>query len=156
MSDSPVSRAVAHLLSVRTRIGPGSSWTRYPSSARQLVLTHTERAICISGGETLEQVIHSLTALAGGRLAVILNEIELSTACLKPLLGEAVSVPFMEKVPDSIFIERLKEMIGNLSPFWNCLQFQVKVPDFNVLVAPWCNDPKVAEQNPQLLQMKTN
>ena len=94
-------------------------------------------------------MIHSLTALAGGRLAVILNEIELSTACLKPLSGEAVSVPFMEKAPDSIFIERLKELIGNLSPFWNCLQFQV--PDFNVLVAPWCNDPKVIEQDPQLL-----
>ncbi len=76
-------------------------------------------------GSVLAQAIHSLAALAAGRMLVVLDEAD---ACgldvgLRALLGDAVDAAAPEA--DAATLRRLDQAAERLRPFWDALQFQV-------------------------------
>ena len=111
--------------------------------------------------ECFGQIIHLLTSLAGGRLAVVFDEnvISLSNVeglenCAKVLLGDPICLPERnhERL-DAKLSGAIRSVIREHSPYWDCFKFNVELPDRNVLIPPFIQDSKILECNPELQQL---
>ena len=107
------------------------------------------------------QFIHLFTSLAGGRVAVIFegNQVALPSTvdsveiCTKALLGDPISWCGIRRQMDLTSVGRIRTVIRALRPYWSAFQFDVQLPDNNVLVPPWVNDSKILENNPELQKL---
>lgn len=101
------------------------------------------------------QMIHILLSLSQGRLVLVLEGHEESLVqslrtLAMPLFGDPLSIPSYN-IPSEDFGKRVVQpTIQNVKQFWNALQFDVQLPDENVLIPPWISDSKVHQHNPDL------
>ncbi|XP_057378320.1 histone deacetylase 6-like [Daphnia carinata] len=124
----------------------------------QLIVIAADQSGNISA-ECFGQIIHLLTSLAGGRLSVTFENslvtnsgINRIKSCVQALLGEPIGMPgeiYYRLHATSVCT--IRTVIKAHNPYWNALQFNMGVPDVNVLVPPFMNDDKVLRYNPELL-----
>lgn len=100
---------------------------------------------------------HLLTSLAQGKIAILLEGgYDLSSTsysmmmCAKALLGDPLPTPNIGII-NPVAVETINRVIAAQRPFWSCLQFSVDLPDSNVLCPPWITDPKIFNNNQNLL-----
>ncbi len=112
--------------------------------------------------ECFGQVIHLLTSLSGGRLALIFYQnqivspstVDVLQVCTKALLGDPIAAPGGIRHQLDITTEKtIRTVIRALRPYWSTFQFDVELPDANVLIPPWINDSKILNSNPELQQL---
>ena len=100
-----------------------------------------------------------MTSLGGGRLVVIFEHRKILSSslsglqvCIKALLGDPISTPDGTRHLDSGSICAIRRTIRAQSPYWGALNFDVQLPDVNVLVPPYMNDEKILRYNTELPQ----
>lgn len=102
-------------------------------------------------------MVRQLTSHAAGRMALLFQSSPLYAAdcvidsCVRFLLGD--NIPWStgkHPLTDNTSDEVLRKVIQVQRPFWTSLQFEVRLPDANVLIPPWMNDEKVIKFNPEL------
>lgn len=109
--------------------------------------------------EGFGQIIHLLTSIAEGRLSVtfenslvINSSLSRIKSCVQALLGEPIGMPGeIHHRLDATSVCTIRTVNKAHNPYWNALQFNMQVPDVNVLVPPFMNDEKVLRYNPELL-----
>lgn len=72
----------------------------------------------------------------------------------KALLGDPIAAPGgIRRQIDKTTEKAIRTVIRALRPYWNTFQFDVELPDANVLIQPWINDSKILNSNPELQQL---
>lgn len=104
--------------------------------------------------EILGHSIHLMTSLAGGRLLSLFEgsvpDNTLST-CVQALNGESFAEADIQK--DQLnggALDRIRMVTKSLRSFWSALQFDVQLPEENVLIEPWMTDVATLKFNPEL------
>lgn len=105
------------------------------------------------------QLIHLLSSLAGGRLALVFetsNDPSVNfgdlDVCTRVLLGDTIEKPSCKKPGklDEVVVEEIRKLIRTHQSSWSGLKFDHELPDINVLIPPWMNDANVLKCNPEL------
>lgn len=107
-------------------------------------------------------MVRQLSVLAAGRLALFLqpscdtlaSATKLKTA-LKALLGDPIPLSFgmRPSIKNEIASRAILQLVRAHKPFWTALQYDIKLPNENVLIPPYMNDMKVLQFNPQLKEL---
>ena len=97
------------------------------------------------------QMMHLLTPLAQGRLALIFekSDIERASLCCSALLGDPLpKTPTLPLHPTAG--QTLRSVLSVYRPFWSRLAPSVDLPEENVLCPGLIADPKVFQDNKNL------
>ena|ERR1711911_442009 len=97
------------------------------------------------------QMMHLLTPLAQGRLALIFekSDIERASLCCSALLGDPLpKTPTLPLHPTAG--QTLRRVLSVYRPFWSRLAPSVDLPEENVLCPGLIADPKVFQDNKNL------
>ena len=104
--------------------------------------------------ELLALSTHWLTSLAGGRLLSLFEgsvPANTLTACARALNGDRIADPeIQEDELHSGALDRIRTAMRSLRPHWSALQFDIQLPEENVLVEPWMTDAATLEFNPEI------
>jgi len=108
-------------------------------------------------------MVRQLSVLAAGRLALFLqpscDQLASTTkfnTVLKALLGDAIPMSIgMRPSMKNELVSRanILQTVRAQKPFWSALQYDIKLPNENVLIPPYMNDMKVLQLNPQLKEL---
>lgn len=106
--------------------------------------------------ELVGHCIHWLTSLAGGHLVCLFEgstAADTLSTCVRVLNGDSFADADVQQdqLSDGA-LGRIRTVMRSLSSWWSALQFDVQLPEENVLVAPWMTDDAAAtlQFNPEI------
>ena len=106
--------------------------------------------------ELVGHCIHWLTSLAGGHLVCLFEgstAADTLSTCVRVLNGDSFADADVQQdqLSDGA-LGRIRTAMRSLSSWWSALQFDVQLPEENVLVAPWMTDDAAAtlQFNPEI------
>ena len=107
----------------------------------------------------LGHIVHQLAPT--GRMAIFLqpNQDSLSNmstpknleSTLRALFGDALPLP-TNSINES-GLQSIAKIIRAQKRYWTAFQFDIQLPNENVLVPPWMTDTKVLKFNPELKEL---
>lgn len=131
----------------------------------ELLLYWLHNGPCLYLGPSVEcfgLMVRQLSVLAAGRLALFLqpssdpfaSTTKFNTV-LKALLGDAIpmSIGMRPSMKNELVSRAILQTVRAHKPFWSALQYDIKLPNENVLIPPYMNDMKVLQFNPQLKEL---